>query len=83
MINLTENNQNATSKDEQIGYHKGSLTTLSKEREELARLLNIVDHLINMHSSQLKELGVSVESQVKTQDEQNPPKKKRPIEDIL
>ena len=31
------------SKDEQVGFHKGSLSTLAKERQELARILQIVE----------------------------------------
>ena len=34
------------SKDEQIGFHKGSLATLAKERQELARILGIVEQLM-------------------------------------
>lgn len=69
------------SKDEQIGIHKGSLNTLAKEREELARILSIVDSLIQMHMGALKELGVDLEKMA-TQS-QAPPEKKKPIEDIL
>lgn len=69
-----------SSKDEQIGYHKGSLSTLSKERQELARIVSIVDQLINMHMAELKKLGVDLEKEV----EQPVMKKdKKPIEDIL
>ena len=32
----------AESKDEQTGFHKGSLATLAKERMELMRILGIV-----------------------------------------
>ena len=32
-------------KDEEIGYHKGALTTLAKERTELKRILDIVEQL--------------------------------------
>ncbi len=52
--------KNEISKDEQIGYHKGSLNTLMKEREELVRIVSIVEQLIQMHSSALKELGVDL-----------------------
>jgi hypothetical protein len=69
-----------TSKDEQIGYHKGCLTTLTKERTELARIVSIVDQLINMHAAELKKLGVDIEKEV----EQPVMKRdKKPIEDIL
>ena len=67
------------SKEEQIGFHKGSLSTLSKEREELARILNIVEQLMQMHIGALKEHGVDLNKQ-----EQKPaPLKKKPVEDIL
>ena len=67
------------SKQEQIGFHKGSLQTLSKEREELARILNIVEQLMQMHIGSLKELGVDLTQQ----QTKEPPKKKKPVEDIL
>ena len=68
-------------KDEQIGFHKGSLTTLAKEREELARILQIVEQLMQMHLRSLKELGVDLQKQV--QDSKAADKSKKPIEDIL
>lgn len=70
------------SKEEQIGIHKGSLSTLLKEREELARLLNIVEQLVNMHAGALKELGVDVQAQAQ-QAQQAQAAKKKPIEDVL
>ena len=60
--------------DEQIGFHKGSLSTLAKEREELLRILNIVEQLMKMHVTSLKELGVDLTKQAE---------KKKPIEDML
>lgn len=70
------------SKDEQIGFHKGSLMTLSKERQELGRILNIVEQLMQMHASALNELGVKLDQE--TAAAVQPPKaKKPPIEDIL
>jgi hypothetical protein len=68
------------SKDEQIGYHKGSITTLSKERQELARILGIVDQLLTMHVQELKKLGVDLEAQPEAPVMS---KGKKPIEDIL
>jgi hypothetical protein len=69
------------SKEEQIGFHKGSLSTLAKEREELMRLLQIVEQLMQMHIKNLKELGVDLEKIAK-ETQKNTPKKK-PIEDLL
>jgi len=75
------------SKDEQIGFHKGSLSTLAKERSELARILQIVEQLMQMHVAALSELGVDLKKEVnemKTQaDNAAKPGKKTPIEDVL
>lgn len=53
------------SKDEQIGFHKGSLATLAKEREEMGKILQIVEQLMQMHVKALKDLGVDLEAQAK------------------
>lgn len=52
-----------TSKEEQIGFHKGALSTLVKEREEMMKILNIVEQLMKMHVTSLKELGVDLGQQ--------------------
>jgi len=59
---MTEKN-NEVSKDEQIGFHKGALHTLAKEREEMAKILSIVESLMQMHIKALKEMGVDLEAQ--------------------
>lgn len=72
------------SKEEQIGFHKGSLSTLSKEREELARILGIVEQLMQMHINGLKEMGVDLEKEgTQINSKPAPVNKKKPIEDIL
>lgn len=48
-------------RDEQIGFHKGALSTLAKEREEMLKILSIVEQLMQMHIRALKELGVDLE----------------------
>jgi len=73
-----------TSKDEQIGFHKGALTTLAKEREEMLKILQIVEQLMQMHIKSLKDLGVDLQKAAKeTQKSEKIEKKSRPIEDIL
>ncbi len=67
-------NHDGTNKDEQIGFHKGSLNTLVKEREELLKMVNIVEQLIKMHVNSLKEMGIDL---TKAQQE-----KKKPLEDM-
>ena len=54
-----------TGKEEQIGFHKGALTTLAKEREEMIRILQIVEQLMQMHIKGLKDLGVDLEKAAK------------------
>ena len=74
------------SKDEQIGFHKGSLTTLAKEREEMLRILQIVEQLMQMHIKALKDLGVDLEKEarnIKKTDSDKKAVKKQPIEDML
>jgi len=70
------------SNDEMIGFHKGALTTLAKEREEMIKILNVVEQLMNMHIKSLKELGVDLTQQAK-QAGQTVKKQKSQIEDIV
>lgn len=75
-----------SSKDEQIGFHKGSLSTLAKERAELARILQIIEQLMQMHVAALNELGVDLQKEVeemKQHSQSTPSGKKKPIEDVL
>ena len=75
---------NNATKEEQIGFHKGALTTLAKERQEFIRLLSIVEQLMQMHINALKELGVDLEEEAKKVSEKPKHKKpKKPIEDVL
>ncbi len=64
-------------KDEQVGFHKGALTTLAKEREEMLKILSIVEQLMQMHIKSLKDLGVDLQKEVQQT------KTKKPIEDSL
>ena len=50
-------------KEEQIGFHKGALSTLAKERQELLRMITIVDQLIQAHVKALKDLGIDLEKE--------------------
>ena len=54
-----------TSKDETIGYHKGSLNTLIAERNELIRLVQITETLIQAHAKELENLGVKLQTEQK------------------
>lgn len=63
--------------DEQIGFHKGALTTLAKERQELMRILQIVEQLMQVHLKGLKDLGVDLEAEAKKVQD------KKPLEEAL
>lgn len=69
------------SNEEKTGFHKGALATLSKEREELLRIVQIVEQLMQMHIKELKDLGVDLAAQAK--DAVKELKNKKPIEDVL
>jgi len=56
------------SKDEQIGFHKGSVSTLVKERQELAKMISIVEQLVQMHIKALQELGIDLTKEAKLDD---------------
>ena len=72
------------SKDEQIGFHKGALSTLAKEREEFTKVLGIVEQLIQMHVAELKKLGVDIAAEQAVAPEKPITKgSKKPIEDII
>ncbi len=53
------------SKDEEVGYHKGALNTLSNERNELLKIIHIVDTFIQGHLKRLEELGVKIQKSKK------------------
>ena len=57
------------SKEELIGFHKGALTTLGNERNELAKMVGVVDQLIQAHMKALKDLGVDLEAEAKKAQE--------------
>ena len=79
----------ASSPDEQIGFHKGALSTLAKERQELSKIVGIVEQLMQMHVQALKELGVDLEAMAQNAQAQAggaqvpPPQSDKPIDDLL
>lgn len=52
-------------KDEQIGFHKGSLATLANERNELVKIVQITEQLMQAHIKALKDLGIDIEAEAK------------------
>lgn len=72
------------SKEEQIGFHKGSLATLAKEREEMIKIIQIVEQLMQAHLKGLKDLGVDLEAEARKAAEimKRAQEAKKPGEDI-
>lgn len=70
MVKLnTDNLENALSKKEspkmsteiEIGFHQGALNTLVAERNELFKMIQNVEAIMQAHLKRLEELGVKVE----------------------
>jgi len=51
------------SQEEEIGVHKGALSTLSNERNELVKMIQNVEMVMQAHLKRLEELGVKIEQQ--------------------
>jgi len=52
-------------KEEQIGFHKGSLAVLAKEQEAFIQMLSLVQQFMQAHIKALKDLGVDIEAEMK------------------
>lgn len=46
---------------EEIGFHKGSLNTLVAERNELFKMIQNVEAIMQAHLKRLQELGVKIQ----------------------
>lgn len=69
--------------EQQVGFHKGALSTLAKERQELLRILQIVEQLMQMHVKGLQDLGVDLTQESEKAQQPTKVKEKKPIEDLL
>lgn len=48
-------------REQEIGFHSGALNTLSAERNELFKMMQNVEAIMQMHLKRLGELGVKVQ----------------------
>lgn len=53
-----------TANAEQVGFHKGALSTLFAERNELVKMVGIVDAFIQAHVKALEKLGVDIKAEI-------------------
>lgn len=49
------------SREEEVGFHKGSLNTLMAERNELVKMIQNVEAIMQAHLKRLEELDVKIE----------------------
>lgn len=50
-------------KEEEIGFHKGALNTLVAERNELFKMMQNVEAIMQAHMKRLEELGVKLQKE--------------------
>jgi hypothetical protein len=48
------------SKEMEVGFHQGALNTLINERNELLKMAQITEQLMQAHMKRLDELGVKI-----------------------
>jgi len=53
----------AMSKEMEIGFHQGALNTLVNERNELFKMIQNVEAVMQAHMKRLEELGVKINTQ--------------------
>ena len=49
------------SKEQEIGHHQGALSTLMNERNELVKMIQNVEAIMQAHIKRLEELGVKIQ----------------------
>ena len=72
-----------TNKQETIGFHKGAIATLAKERQELIRMVQITEQLMQAHMKGLKDLGVDLEKEAKEAIEKSKKEKSKKLDDRI
>jgi len=61
--NPQKENQPQIPKEEEVGFHKGALNTLAAERNELVKMIQNVEAIMQAHIKRLQELGVNMQTQ--------------------
>lgn len=53
------------SKEMEIGFHQGALNTLINERNELIKVIQQVENVMQAHMKRLEELGIKIKTSEK------------------
>ena len=57
------------SPQEEMGYHKGALNTLVAERNELYKMIQNVELIMQVHIKRLEEMGVKIQTEQKPSEQ--------------
>lgn len=57
-----EMSKQGISKEIEIGFHQGALNTLINERNELIKVIQQVENVMQAHMKRLEELGVKIKT---------------------
>ena len=52
-------------RDVEIGFHQGALNTLINERNELVRMIQQVESVMQAHMKRLEEMGIKIRTEEK------------------
>jgi hypothetical protein len=55
-----ENNSPEMPREMEIGFHQGALNTLINERNEMVKVIQQIEHVMQAHIKRLEELGVKI-----------------------
>lgn len=58
------------SKEEQIGFHRGSISVLLREQQELMKMVNVIPQVVQIHVLALKDLGIDYIAEMKKLQEE-------------
>jgi len=53
------------SKEMEVGFHQGTLNTLVAERNELVKLIQNIEMIMQSHLKRLEELGIKIQQKKK------------------
>lgn len=59
-LNQEKTEEPKVSKEMEIGFHQGALNTLINERNELFKMIQQVEQVMQAHIKRLEELGVKI-----------------------
>jgi hypothetical protein len=65
LVGKNESKQPELSKEMEIGFHQGALNTLINERNELIKVIQQVENVMQAHMKRLEELGVKIRTSEK------------------